>query len=191
MVYYEVVVYNHWQHHSFFSRTGTENMMLSAIYPDLFGEVIAKVHQWLTTSCLRPVMDLYVCELAESMPSAEESLRAAKQYCETYKWKDVDPGFQGVENMLAPPLPKAEVRLALCKRRLALQSAKKPFPVSESEDEGGLRSPSSGPGGTNCPFVAYDSLTFLGGIRWFERATSYFLGGICYRLTSIRTDRQK
>ena len=120
---------------AFFGRSGTENMMLSAIYPEKLGEAVATVHRWLATNCLEPVVAVYAAELAETLPTAHEALSMAKEHAEAYKWKDSDPGFPGLEGLLATPLPRAQVRLALRKRKLALQSAKKPFPISDTDED--------------------------------------------------------
>ena len=110
-------------------------MQLSAIYPHEFGVAVAQVLVWLRTSCDITIMTRFASNYAACLPSAHDALLFAHGKAKAIAWNDVDEGWDGIQQCLLPKPDRALVKQALRRRKLALETAKKPLFVEESEQE--------------------------------------------------------
>ena len=116
--------------------TGTPVMQISAIYPHEFGTAVAQVLLWLRSSSDATTMMRFARNYAHCMPTAQDVLNQARLLAQRFSWNDVDCGWEGIEELCCPKPDRRLVKQALLRRRLALETSKKPLMiVGDSEEE--------------------------------------------------------
>ena len=108
--------------------------MTSALYPLEFGEAIARVLGWCSHGCDCFSMMTYARALANSLPSAQDSLHRLESLMRQYNWDDKDPAWPDIQADLAPCPDKRLVKIALRKKKLQNETCEQPLEISDDSD---------------------------------------------------------
>ena len=105
-------------------------MMLSAIYPRVFGEALSSIMGWLRTGSSIERMNTWARGFLRTMPTCQASYEEAKAASQAIMFSDKDPGWATIHQDL-PLRMAADVKKRLLKtRRLARESYHDPLAVS-------------------------------------------------------------
>ena len=135
-------------------------MAASAVYPPEFGKAIGSILVWRQQAGDQTMLDSCARDLAQNMKPAEDVFAMVKAKIDEIGWTDTDPGWPGVEDILVPPPNPELVRLALRKRRLEKETARRAALVSDSSEV------------DSWEFLPRDSSPILGGCLAYFRVVN-------------------